>query len=101
MTKCNGSLDSVSYVCVFFSPFLFVPARGASFHSKTRTSGIAGLPLCESSAGQGGAVAWFSVMGTRDTLRASSCDLPNEFDFTVYSGSCENLACVDELLYIT
>jgi hypothetical protein len=60
-------------------------------------SSIVSLPLCESSAGQGGAVAWFSVMGTGNTLRASSCDLPNEFDFTVYSGSCGNLTCVDEV----
>ena len=60
-------------------------------------SSIDGLQFCEASAGQGGAVAWISVVGTGEILRASSCDLPNEFDFTLYSGSCGNLTCVDEV----
>jgi hypothetical protein len=60
-------------------------------------SSVVGLPLCEASAGQGGAVAWFSVIGTGDTFRASSCDLPNDLAFTLYSGSCGNLTCVDEV----
>jgi hypothetical protein len=55
------------------------------------------LPQCVASAGQSGAVAWFKVVGTGGTLRASSCNSDIAHDFTLYSGSCGNLTCVDEV----
>jgi hypothetical protein len=60
-------------------------------------SSIVGLPQCEASTGQEGAVAWFKVVGTGGTLRAASCNSPIAFDFTLYTGSCGNLTCVDEV----
>jgi hypothetical protein len=60
-------------------------------------STIDGLPLCPLSVDHGGAVAWFSVVGTGETLRASTYELPNNIDFTLYSGSCGNLTCVEEV----
>lgn len=57
------------------------------------------LPVCEvaSFRGGGGSIVWLSVVGTGEILRASSCVLPREFDFTVYSGDCETLSCVQEV----
>jgi hypothetical protein len=60
---------------------------------------IEGLPLCESSSVEGrvGRLAWYSVVGTGAKLRGASCSPPNEFNFTVYSGGCEHLSCVQEV----
>jgi hypothetical protein len=44
-----------------------------------------------------GLVAWFSVVGTGDTLLVSSCVFFPFFNFAVYSGSCGNLTCVEGL----
>jgi hypothetical protein len=60
-------------------------------------SSIVGLPQCVESADQSGAVAWFKVVGTGGTLRALTCNSPIAFDFTLYSGSCGILTCVDEV----
>jgi hypothetical protein len=80
-----------------------LPIDGTVFDGTTvygpNASAIEGLPFRELSSVEemSGRSAWYSVVGTGATLRAVSCVPPNEFDFTVYSGACENLLCVQEV----
>jgi hypothetical protein len=66
-------------------------------------SSIDGIPLCQEEPFEypflpsTGLVAWFSVVGTGASLRVDSCLDTSVVRFLVYSGSCDNLSCVDTL----
>jgi hypothetical protein len=66
----------------------------------SNASTIDGLPVCEQYPFKPstGLAVWYSVVGTGTTMLVSSCVFTPLFEMAVYTGDCDNLTCIPELI---
>ena len=76
-----------------------LPATGSITTGTVLKATLDDIPYCSKTSvlvhGKG---VWYTVVGTGESIMASTCTENTSFDaqILVFSGECENLACVDE-----